>query len=52
MQTFVVMFLGIVLGYKLATLTVILYLIEGSFGLPVFAKGGGIGYLLDQPEVT
>ena len=46
MQTFVVMFLGIVLGYRLATLTVILYLIEGSFGLPVFAKGGGIGYLL------
>ena len=46
MQTFVVMFLGIALGYKLAALTVILYLIEGSFGLPVFAKGGGIGYLL------
>ena len=46
MQTFIVMFLGIILGHKLATLTVILYLIEGSFGLPVFAKGGGIGYLL------
>ena len=46
MQTFVVMLLGIVLGYKLATLTVILYLVEGSFGLPVFAKGGGFGYLL------
>ena len=46
MQTFVVMFLGIVLGYKLATLTVVLYLIEGSIGLPVFAKGGGVGYLL------
>ena len=46
MQTFVVMFLGIVLGYKLATLSVVLYLVEGSFGLPVFAKGGGIGYLL------
>ena len=46
MQTFVVMFLGIVLGYKLATLTVILYLVQGSFGLPVFAKGGGIEYLL------
>ena len=45
MQTFIVMFLGIILGHKLATLTVILYLIEGSFGLPVFAKGGGIGYL-------
>jgi|TARA_B100001939_G_scaffold323708_1_gene315133 biotin transport system substrate-specific component len=46
MQTFVVMFIGITLGYKLATLTVFLYLVEGSFGLPVFAKGGGIGYLL------
>ena len=46
MQTFVVMFIGLVLGYKLATLTVILYLIEGSLGLPVFAKGGGVGYLL------
>tara|TARA_B100001121_G_C18340307_1_gene457579 strand:+ start:28 stop:579 length:552 start_codon:yes stop_codon:yes gene_type:complete len=46
MQTFVVMFLGMILGYKLATLTVVLYLIEGAIGLPVFAKGGGIGYLL------
>ena len=46
MQTFVVMFIGITLGHKLATLTVLLYLIEGSFGLPVFAKGGGVGYLL------
>ena len=46
MQTFVVMFLGIVFGFKLATFTVILYLIEGSLGLPVFAKGGGVGYLL------
>ena len=46
MQTFVVMFIGIVLGYKLATLTVILYLIQGSLGLPVFAKGGGFGYLM------
>ena len=45
MQTFIVMFLGIILGHKLATLTVILYLIEGSLGLPVFAKGGGVGYL-------
>ena len=46
MQTFVVMFLGMILGYKLATLTVVLYLIEGAVGLPVFAKGGGVGYLL------
>ena len=46
MQTFVVLFLGIILGYKLAATTVILYLIEGSIGLPVFAKGAGFAYLM------
>ena len=46
MQTFVVLFLGIVLGYKLAAATVILYLIEGSMGLPVFAKGASFAYLM------
>ena len=46
MQTFVVLLLGMALGYKLATATVILYLVEGSIGLPVFAKGGGFGYLM------
>ena len=46
MQTFVVLFLGMVLGHKLAAATVVLYLIEGSIGLPVFAKGGGFAYLI------
>ena len=46
MQTFVVLFLGIILGYKLAAATVILYLIEGSIGLPVFAKGTSFAYLM------
>ena len=46
MQTFVVLFLGMVLGYKLAAATVVLYLIEGLIGLPVFAKGGGFVYLM------
>jgi len=46
MQTFVVLLLGMALGYKLAVATVILYLIEGSIGLPVFAKGGGFAYLM------
>ena len=46
MQTFVVLFLGMVLGYRLAVATVVLYLIEGSIGLPVFAKGGGFAYLI------
>ena len=46
MQTFVVLLLGMALGYKLAVATVILYLIEGSIGFPVFAKGGGFAYLM------
>ena len=46
MQTFIVLFLGIVLGYKLAAATVIFYLIEGSMGLPVFAKGTSFAYLM------
>ena len=45
MQTFAVLLLGITLGYKLAVGTVIIYLVEGLLGLPVFAKGGGYMYL-------
>ena len=48
MQTFVVLFLGMTLGYKIGSLTVILYLFEGIVGLPVFAnspeKGIGLIY--------
>ena len=36
MQTFVVLFLGISLGYKIGLATIGLYLIEGIAGLPVF----------------
>jgi biotin transport system substrate-specific component len=48
MQTFVVLFLGISLGYKIALATVGLYLLEGILGLPVFSnspeKGVGLVY--------
>ena len=48
MQTFVVLFLGISLGYKIGLATVGLYLIEGIIGLPVFSgtpeKGIGLVY--------
>ena len=48
MQTFVVLFLGIALGWKLGIATVTLYLFEGIIGLPVFSgspeKGIGIFY--------
>ena len=48
MQTFVVLFLGISFGYKIALATVSLYLIEGILGLPVFSnspeRGVGLTY--------
>ena len=48
MQTFVVMLIGILFGWKLGLFTVSLYLMEGIVGLPVFAstpeKGIGIVY--------
>ena len=48
MQTFMILFLGIALGWKLGVATVTLYLFEGIIGLPVFSsspeKGVGIIY--------
>ena len=50
MQTFVILLIGITLGKKIGLATVTLYLLEGIFGLPVFAsspeKGIGITYFL------
>ncbi len=50
MQTFVILLIGITLGNKIGVATVTLYLLEGIFGLPVFAsspeKGIGITYFL------
>ena len=48
MQTFVVLFLGISFGYKIALATVGLYLLEGIIGIPVFSnspeRGVGLVY--------
>ncbi len=46
MQTFVVLLLGVVYGPRLGTITGLLYLAEGAVGLPVFAQGSGMVYLL------
>ena len=48
MQTFIVLFLGISFGYKIALATVSLYLLEGILGLPVFSNSPerGIGLAL------
>ena len=48
MQTFVVLFLGVSLGYRIGIASVGLYLLEGILGLPVFSnspeKGVGLIY--------
>ena len=50
MQTFVVLFLGMIFGYKIGVATVILYLLEGIIGLPVFSnspeRGVGLTYFV------
>ena len=50
MQTFMILLIGITLGYKIGLATVTLYLFEGIIGLPVFAnspeKGIGIAYFI------
>jgi len=49
MQTFVVLGLGAAFGWRLGMATVALYLLQGAFGLPVFAgtpeKGIGLAYM-------
>ena len=43
MQTFVVLMIGIIFGWKLGVATVSLYLFEGIIGLPVFSGSPEIG---------
>ena len=50
LQTMTVLMLGMALGWRLAGATILLYLVEGALGLPVFAgtplKGVGLTYML------
>tara|TARA_B110001450_G_scaffold44948_1_gene41479 strand:+ start:51 stop:602 length:552 start_codon:yes stop_codon:yes gene_type:complete len=50
MQTFVVLFLGLALGYKIGLAIVGVYLLEGIVGIPVFSnspeKGVGLIYFM------
>ena len=52
MQTFMVLVIGIIFGWKLGVFTILLYLFEGIIGLPVFSgspeKGIGIIYFTGQ----
>jgi len=45
LQTGVVALIAAAYGWRLGLSTVILYLVEGAAGFPVFAAGGGLPYL-------
>jgi len=49
LQTLMVMFAGLILGSRRGALSQLLYLTIGLLGLPIFAQGGGPGYIL-QPS--
>jgi len=49
LQTLMVMLAGLILWSRPAALSQLLYLAIGLLGLPVFAQGGGPGYIL-QPS--
>ncbi len=46
MQTFVIFLIGMTYSVKLSFATTALYIFEGALGLPVFASGGGVAYLV------
>ena len=46
MQTFVVFLIAMAYGWKMSFFTLLAYLFEGAIGLPVFATGGGLVYLI------
>lgn len=46
MQTFAVLLLAMSMGARLVGVTLSVYLFQGAIGLPVFATGGGLAYLL------
>ncbi len=50
LQTLAVMFLGVTLGSRKAALSVLLYLLEGSLGLPVFSMGASGFFYLFGPK--
>ena len=49
LQTLMVMFSGLILGGRLGALSQLVYILVGLMGIPIFAHGGGPGYVL-QPS--
>jgi len=46
LQSFAIATLAAAFGLRIGVATVALYLLEGALGLPVFATGGGLAYLV------
>ncbi len=46
LQTLMVMFSGVLLGGRLAALSQLVYILVGLMGIPIFAHGGGPGYVV------
>eukprot|EP01035_Chromulina_nebulosa_P001901 gene1901-2571_t len=46
LQGFAVAVLAAAFGWRIGVATVVAYLLEGAAGLPVFATGGGLAYLI------
>jgi len=47
LQSLVCLLAGLLLGVRRAMLSQIIYILLGLIGLPVFARGGGIGYIFE-----
>jgi biotin transport system substrate-specific component len=46
LQTLAVLLIALSFGARLASVTLAAYLLQGAIGLPVFAGGGGIAFLI------
>ena len=46
LQTMFVLYAAVILGGRLGAVSVLVYVIMGLIGVPVFAEGGGIWYVM------
>jgi biotin transport system substrate-specific component len=52
LQTLAVMLIGVTFGFRLATATVVLYILEGAAGLPVFTGFANLAELIVKPYTS
>ncbi len=45
LQAFFAIMSGLVLGHKKGSISMLIYMLLGLFGVPVFTSGGGVGYV-------